>query len=147
MEDIDLEKIDDETRAYIENSYGLKGEEIKKLAPSWLKLIAHRDKLAKLRTIFEVIDVNHCSLPVKVGDKLIVDRNVINAKESTFPLCINALDRLQIYMFMIYDRIAEGLDPNGLFIKTVDCADQGLEWGGTGKVRFKVYTEWIKRIT
>jgi len=131
MEDIDLEKIDDETRAYIENSYGLKGEEIKKLAPSWLKLI----------------DVNHCSLPVKVGDKLIVDRNVINAKESTFPLCINALDRLQIYMFMIYDRIAEGLDPNGLFIKTVDCADQGLEWGGTGKVRFKVYTEWIKRIT
>jgi len=143
MGDIDIEKIDDETRTYIEESYGIKGEEIKKLAPGWFKLIAHRDKLAKLRTIFEVIDVSHCSLPVKVGDKLIVDRNVINAKESTFPLCINALDRLQIYMFMIYDRIAEGLDPNGLFIKTVDCADQGLEWGGTGKVRFKVYTEWM----
>jgi uncharacterized repeat protein (TIGR04076 family) len=142
MEEVDIDSIDDETKAYVEQSYGISGDEIKKLAPGWFKLIAHRDKLAKLRTIFEVIDVSHCSLPVKVGDKLVIDRNVINAEESTFPLCINALDRLQIYMFMIYDRIAEGLDPNGLFFKTVDCADQGLEWGGTGKVRFKVYTEW-----
>ena len=138
-----MDEIDEETRQYIEKSYDIKGEDIKKLAPGWLKLISHRDDLARLRTIFEVIDVSHCSLPVKMGDKLVVDRNVINAEESTFPLCINALDRLQIYMFMIYDRIAEGLDPNGLFIKTVDCADQGLEFGGTGKVRFKVYTEWI----
>ena len=40
---------------------------------------------------------------------------------------------------------AEKLDPNGLFIKVVDCSNQGLEYGGLGKVRFKVYTEWIDK--
>lgn len=140
-----MEKIDEATRKYIEGRYGFKGKDLEKLTPEWLKLIAHRDDLARLRTVFEVIDVSGCAVRAKVGDKLVVDRQLINVEKSTFPLCINALDRMHTVIFMIFDRVAEGLDPNGLLIKAVDCSDQGLEYGGLGKVRFKVYTEWIDK--
>jgi len=140
-----MEKIDEATRQFIEQRYGIKGEDIKKLQPNWFKLFAHRSDLARIRTIFEVIDVSHCAVGAKVGDKLVIDRQLINVQESTFPLCINALDRMHRCIFMIFDRIAEGVDPNGLFIKAVDCSDQGLEYGGLGKVRFKIYTEWVDK--
>ena len=140
-----MAKIDKATQKYIEERYGFKSEDLEKLKPGWLKLIAHRDDLVRLRTVFEVIDVSGCAVRAKVGDKLVVDRQLINVEKSTFPLCINALDRMQTVIFMIFDRVAEGLDPNGLLIKAVDCSDQGLEYGGLGKVRFKVYTEWIDK--
>lgn len=140
-----MEKIDEATRKYIEGRFGFKGKDLEKLTPGWLKLIAHRDDQARLRTVFEVIEVSACAVRAKVGDKLVVDRQLINVEKSTFPLCINALDRMQTVIFMIFDRVAEGLDPNGLLIKAVDCSDQGLEYGGLGKVRFKVYTEWIDK--
>lgn len=140
-----MENIDEATRKYIEGRYGFTDKDFEKLTPGWLKLIAHRNDQARLRTIFEVIDVSNCAVRAKVGDKLVVDRQLINVEKSTFPLCINALDRMHTMIFMIFDRVAEGLDPNGLFIKAVDCSDQGLQYGGLGKVRFKVYTEWIDK--
>ena len=140
-----MKKIDEATRKYIEGRFGFKGKDLEKLTPALLKLIAHRDDQARLRTIFEVIEVSGCAVRAKVGDKLVVDRQLINVEKSTFPLCINALDRMQTMMFMIFDRVAEGLDPNGLILKGVDCSDPGLGYGGLGKVRFKVYTEWIDK--
>jgi hypothetical protein len=42
---------------------------------------------------------------------------------------------------LMWDRIAEGLDPNEGCFRHLVCFDPGLEKGGMGSVTFKLYAE------
>jgi hypothetical protein len=58
--------------------------------------------------------------------------------ESTASLCLWAIAPLLPFNYMIYDRLYEKLDPNGIFPDHVRCTDVGVACGGFGEVLFKI---------
>ena len=89
-------------------------------------------------------DAKYCVAGCKVGDKLVIGPgSVVNTEESTCPLCIGALSPMMERVHLMWDRIAEGLDPNEGWVRHSVCFDPGLENGGLGSVTFKVYAEKV----
>lgn len=53
-------------------------------------------------------------------------------------VCIYAVAPMTIHAAMAHDRIAEGLDPNGMWFNHFSCQDAGFCNGSWGQVSFKV---------
>lgn len=89
--------------------------------------------------IAEVIRSENCSFRLKKGDKLVFgSAGILLPDESTANLCLWAIAPLSPFNYMIYDRLYEELDPNGIFPDHVKCTDVGVACGGFGEVLFRV---------
>ena len=130
-----------EVREMLKGMLGMTDEEIDKIGPDRAKLLAGAPELFNYKITAEVIASARCAAQIKVGDKFVFNANVLNKDESTAPACIGALAPLMEPIHMIFDRLSEGLDPNGLWTRTVSCFDPGLERGGVGNVLFKLTAE------
>jgi len=133
--------IEKEVREMLKGILGITDEDIDKIGPDRAKLLSHAPELFSYKIIAEVTASKYCAAGIKVGDKFVFNANVLNKEESTAPACIGALAPLMEPIHMIFDRLGEGLDPNGLWCRTVSCFDPGLERGGVGNVLFKLTTE------
>ena len=125
-------------RAQIKALIGWTDEQIDNLSPKMLKFL----KLAKTqeyKMIAEVIRSENCSFKLKKGDKLVFgSAGILLPDESTANLCLWAIAPLLPFNYMIYDRLYEELDPNGVFPDHVKCTDVGVACGGFGEVLFKI---------
>ena len=89
-----------------------------------------------------VVESSHCVRDLKVGDKYVFVNGVdLDSEESTAPFCLYAMPALAQARRIMTERIVEGLDPNGILINSFGCEDPGLEGGGLGHVRMRVYCE------
>ena len=52
-----------------------------------------------------------------------------------------ALAPMMERVHIMWDRLAEGLDPNEAWVTHSQCFDPGLDYGGLGCVHFRVYAE------
>jgi len=129
-------------REFLKQRLGMTDEDIDRVPPGLEKLVSSR--LLHYKVIAEVTEAKYCVAGCKVGDKLVIGPgSTVNTKESTCPLCIGALSPLMERLHLMWDRIAEGLDPNEGWLRHSVCFDPGLESGGLGSVAFRVYAEEV----
>ena len=129
-------------REFLKQRLGMTEEDIDRVPPGLEKLVSSR--LLHYKVIAEVTEAKYCVAGCKVGDKLVIGPgSTVNTKESTCPLCIGALSPLMERLHLMWDRIAEGLDPNEGWLRHSVCFDPGLENGGLGSVTFRVYAEKV----
>jgi len=129
-------------RDFLRQELAMTEHDIDNMPPGLEKLVSSR--LRRYKIIAEVTEAKYCVAGCKVGDKLVIGPgSVVNVEESTCPLCIGALSPMMGRLHLMWDRIAEGVDPNGAWLRHSVCFDPGLEKGGLGSVTFKVYAEKI----
>ncbi len=90
--------------------------------------------------VFEVVESHNCNIQHKVGDKFYFNAEgyMITSKcpDKICPFIMPYFSRM---MWLIMDRIYEGLDPMPTFAFG-DCDDVGVECGGMGKIRVEIKT-------
>ena len=85
--------------------------------------------------VAEVVASHGCAAGFKCGDTIEV--SAAGVVKST-NVCLFALAPMTIHAAMAYDRIMEGLDPNGMWFNKFSCQDAGFCNGSWGQVSFKV---------
>jgi len=133
--------VEQEIREMAKQVLGITDEDFARIGPDRAKILPKALELMNYRFVAEAISSKYCTAGIKVGDKLVFDFAVLNKEESTAPACIGALGPLMESIHIMWDRIAEGVDPNGSIFRTVSCFDPGLEHGGLGNVCFKLTAE------
>lgn len=94
---------------------------------------------ANRKTIVATVVSSHgCAAGFKLGDRLEVSAAGV---VKSCNVCIYAVAPMTIHAAMAHDRIAEGLDPNGMWFNTFSCQDAGFCNGSWGQVCFKVSVE------
>lgn len=94
---------------------------------------------ANRRTVIaEVVSSHGCAAGYKPGDRIeMTASGLVRCQEA----CIYAVAPLQVHAAMAHDRIAEGLDPDGMWFNHYACQDAGLCNGSWGQVCFRVRVE------
>ena len=85
--------------------------------------------------VAEVVESHGCAAGFKCGDKIEVTAAGLVKSTNT---CIFALAPMTIHAAMAYDRVMEGLDPDGMWFNHFNCQDAGYCNGSWGRVAFKV---------
>lgn len=94
---------------------------------------------ANRRTVVaEVIASHGCAAGYKLGDRIEMTASGLVKCASA---CIYAVAPMQIHAAMAHDRIAAGLDPDGLWFNHYSCQDAGFCNGSWGQVSFRVKVE------
>jgi uncharacterized repeat protein (TIGR04076 family) len=124
---------------------GFTDEQLKNLTPTQRRIMNAAHKFQHYNMIAEVVWARHCAYRPEKGHKFVFRANGrLVPEESTFPgICLWAVARFLPFIHIVYDRLAEGLDPGPAGWDHVKCADPGIENGGVGEVLFKVYCEKI----
>ena len=91
--------------------------------------------------VIEVVKSHGCSVGMKPGDRLVFKSLAILDLDNSSPWCAQAMGAIPGAANLIQDRFVSGLDPNGGIYKHLSCEDVGLECGGWGQVKMKVYVE------
>jgi hypothetical protein len=129
-------------RSVLKQQIGITEEDLNRMPPGISKLLSAVPRIVNYRIIAEVTDAKYCFAGCKPGDKLVFGpQPLLNAQESTCPLCIGALAPMMERVHIMWDRLAEGLDPNDAWVTHSQCFDPGLDYGGLGCVHFRVYAE------
>ena len=115
-------------------------EDLNKLTPEAKRILSYLPELRKYKIYAEVIASTYCQVQCQVGQKFVFTSNplLLHTEESTCPPCLGALVPVDEVVRRVFDTVIEGKDP-GEFLGTVECRDPGLNNGGLGKVKFKVY--------
>lgn len=111
--------------------------------PKRRDLLEHMMELQGLKMIAECIESENCAFN-KVGDKYVFGGpgNMIKDESCETP-CLWAMHSFLPFSFMLYDRVASGLDPNGMHYDHVQCEDTATRHGGFGKATFKIRFEKV----
>jgi len=129
-------------RNMLKEGIGITDEDLDKLAPSIQKLLLAVPQMMAYKFVFEVVDGYYCFAGAKVGDKVVFGPGpALNMEETTWAPCIGSLAPMLEHIHIMFDRIADGRDPNGTIFPYVECFDRGLEHGGLGKIWLKLRAE------
>jgi hypothetical protein len=118
--------------------YGYTDEQIAQFSAKQRKLIPI--EYYRYRMIAEVVKAETCSAGCAPGLKYVFGAGgVLLPKESTIPwYCVWAIAPMLPFFQICYDRLAAGLD---MAFEYVWCPDTGVEYGGFGRVLFKIRWE------
>ncbi len=107
--------------------------------PAWRKIMREKVISDLLRTniVFEVVEAHSCNIEHKVGDRFLFNgEGYMLAHKGPEKVCPFLMPVMTRMMWLIQERIYEGLDPRPTFYFG-DCDDVGFECGGLGKVRLE----------
>ena len=124
---------------------GYTDEQLENLTPTQRRIMNSAHKFSQYNMIAECIWARNCAYQPKAGDKYVFRSNGrLIPEESTFPgICLWAVARFLPFIHIVYDRLAQGLNPSPAGWDHVKCADTGIENGGVGEVLFKIYCEEV----
>jgi uncharacterized repeat protein (TIGR04076 family) len=129
-------KVDENVWKYFQSHLGYSDEEIEifKNDPRWLKIMEKSDDLLKKTIVFEVYESRACNVDHKVGDRFFFSpEGYMLAHKGPKKVCPYLMPAMAKMMFVIQERMYEGLDARPLFYKG-HCDDFGLKCGGWGQV-------------
>jgi uncharacterized repeat protein (TIGR04076 family) len=138
------EKITPELKKLAEERLGASDEQIEKLTDTQWRVLKSRTHRRQYRMVAEVIEVTDCcSAGHKKGDKYVYTASgFLLPEESTVAcLCLWAMRPMLPFIYISFDRTAEGLDPTPKGWDRVHCPDVGMNCGGLGRVVFRIYSE------
>ena len=137
----DQERIERRWKKFQE-AQGYSDEEIARYRSKWQyrKAMENAPKFTTHKIIAEVVESHNCHAGHKPGDKIVITGNgYLVADESPKLMCMHALTTLMPYIFTMWDRFYEDLDPNGLLFDLAHCPDVGCGRGGWGECIMRVY--------
>lgn len=125
-----------------QDAQGYSDEDIAKYRSRWQYRKAMEDapKFMTHKIIVEVVESHNCNAGHKPGDKFVMTGNgYLIAEESPKLMCVHALAAFIPYIFGMWERFYEDLDPDGLLFDTVHCPDVGCQRGGWGECIMRMY--------
>jgi len=130
----------------IKKFIGYTDEDILKTTPRQHKSWKAQYKLNEWYIVAEVVESHNCGARNRVGD-----RYVIQSATSLVPhectvrfLCTGAIVPIAKFGDVLYERLAEGLDPRDFIMdEYVWCVDTGVECGGYGRILLRCKMEHI----
>lgn len=126
------------------DALGYTEEEVESLNDKQQMIIKGGPLRRAYKVIMEVVSSENCGYKPKVGDRYVMNGSgMLIPEECTFPLCLWALAPILPISYVIFDRLSQGLDPNGHLYEYMKCTDTGVGCGGIGEVAFKVYCEKV----
>ncbi len=130
-------------RAALKAAFGYTDEEVDELIGNSKRreLILHLREIMGKKMVVECVAAENC-IYHKVGDKYVFSGpGALIKDESCEQPCLFAMANFAPFCNMLYDRVASGLDPNGMHLDHIQCSDTSLRYGGFGKATFRVYVE------
>ena len=137
------EKLDEQTKEIIKKQLGYNDEEIKLIDenPKQRDIVKNGPIFVSKKMVVTCIKAENCTFN-KIGDRYVFNcfGGMIKEECCETP-CILAMSGFLPFTFMVYDRIASGLDPAGMHLDHVACPDTGCRYGGFGTALFKISIE------
>jgi uncharacterized repeat protein (TIGR04076 family) len=138
----DKGKVDDAIWLAAKERLGYTDDEMElfKKHPFSHKILSDRAIMGMLRTtiIFEVVQARNCNVGHKVGDKFYFNgEGYMITRKCPDKICPCLMPFMTRMMWLIPERICEGLDPKPTF-PFGHCDDVGIECGGMGQVLLEV---------
>lgn len=132
--------LDEKLKAILKRDAGYTDEELSVIEknPKQREIVQAIPKLFSKKMIAECIEAENCTYN-KAGDKYVFNAfgGMIKDESCKAP-CLWAMGALAPFCYMIYDRAASGLDPDGMHLDHIRCPDTGCRRGGFGTALFKI---------
>ena len=110
-------------------------------SPGVYRFFENLDRVVSHQIVAEVIASRYCAAGLQVGQRFVIAGGALVPEKSTAPLCMRALGPLTGFVNTILEKLVAGEDPNDRVFMAAECQDPGLEAGGLGKVKFRVWAE------
>jgi len=97
-------------------------------------------KLNEWFLVADIVEVHNCGARNKVGDRYVIQSatSLIPEESTVRFLCTGAIQNISPLGFILYERLAEGLDPRTFAANEYTwCMDTGIECGGYGRILMK----------
>ncbi len=136
--------MDEKLKQMAIDAFGYTADEAESLSDKQQLIIKSGARRRAYKVILEVVKLDNCGLKPKIGDRYVMNGSgMLITEECTFPLCLWALGPILPISYVIFDRLSQGLDPNGHLFNHMKCTDTGVGCGGIGEVAFKIYCEKV----
>ena len=125
---------------------GFTDEDILNTTPRQHKSWKAQYKLNEWFLVAEVVESRNCGARNKVGDRYVIQSGTsLVPEECTVRfLCTGAIYPISNLASILYERLAEGLDPRDFAANEyVYCIDTGVEHGGYGRILLKCRFEHV----
>jgi uncharacterized repeat protein (TIGR04076 family) len=114
--------------------------------PRYAKAMERAPKFMTHKIYVEVVEAHNCNAGHKVGDKFVLTGNgYLIADECPKYMCIHALGTFMPYVYAMWERFYEDLDPDGLLFTTLHCPDVGCKKGGWGEMIMRMYAKEVPK--
>ncbi len=136
-------KLNESTEAALRNGLGYNDEQIKIIEenPKQFEMNEKLPVLFSKKMIATCIESENCGMN-KIGDKYVFEAIGKMIKEETCERpCLWAMSSFLHFSYILYDRVASGLDPSGMHFEYISCPDTGCGYGGFGTAMFKISIE------
>jgi uncharacterized repeat protein (TIGR04076 family) len=136
-------KFNDEQKEFCRNILGYDDEQFKIIEenPKQFELMTKLVTLDSKKMVATCIEAENCGMN-KIGDKYVFSAAGYMIKNETCEQpCIWAMSNFFRFSYVLYDRVASGLDPGGMHFEYVSCPDTGCKYGGFGTAMFKISIE------
>lgn len=127
----------------LKQAIGITDQDLARLGPRVQRNLSQAPRMRQYRIVAQVTDANYCFQGVKVGQKLVFTCAPfqLSPRESDCPLCLSGLKPVLEPVFLLRELLLAGQTPEQTFVRHAECLDPGLDYGGLGHVRFKVFVE------
>ena len=128
----------------IKKFIGYTSEDILKTTPRQHKSWKAQDVLNEWFIVAEVVESHNCGARNRVGDRYVIQSgtSLLPEESSVRFLCTYAMEPLTRIAGILYERLAEGVDPRDFAAnECVWCMDTGIECGGYGRILMKWHFE------
>ena len=106
--------MDEEFKKKVMDAFGYTEKEAESLSEKQQNIIKGGPSRRAYKVIMEVVKSENCGYKPKVGDRYVMNGSgMLIPEECTFPLCLWALAPILPIIYVIFDRLSQGLDPNG----------------------------------
>jgi uncharacterized repeat protein (TIGR04076 family) len=114
--------------------------------PRYAKAMERAPKFMTHKIYVEVVESHNCNAGHKVGDKFVLSGNgYLIRDECPKFMCIHALGTFMPYIYAMWERFYEDLDPDGMLFTTVHCPDVGCKKGGWGELIMRMYAKEVPK--
>jgi uncharacterized repeat protein (TIGR04076 family) len=124
---------------YIKNAHGYSDKELEifKKDPRNLQILEKSVIMPNINIAFEVVKSHGCAVGHKVGEKfLFSSAGYLLTNQCPEKICAYLMPAMSRMVWIIQERIYEGLDPQPTFF-CGHCDDVGYDCGGWGKVNIE----------
>ncbi len=116
-------------------------EILEQLTPDQKGVLEKVDELGQWKVVAEVTSCSHCALH-KPGDRYAFEPGGrLLVEECDGPICVWGLAYMLPFAYMIFDRIIEGIDPDGIHLRYIRCGDTTWKHGGVGECIYRIRAE------
>ena len=126
----------------IKETFDFTDEILEQLTPEQKRVLEKVDELGQWKVVAEVTSCSHCYHHKQPGDRYVFEPGgKLLIEECTGPICVWGLAYMLPFAYMIFDRIIEGIDPNGINLRYIRCSDTTWRHGGTGECIYRIRAE------